>query len=587
MKDIFRFLLGCLFSFVLLLVGNAAVRAQVPDWQMVTAGVNDANAPSFSRTTGIAMDASGNVYTVGYFDGTISFGQHTLTSVGSTDIFIVKWSPVTRSYVYALQAGGSGRDFAVGIALSGASIYVCGTTTLGATFGGITIAPGSGSISNSNVYVAKLTDAGATANWTWVQQVQGSAEEYAGGIAVSGSSVYIEGTFLSPTIGLGPIVLTNTAPPSLPYNAFVAKLYDAGSSASFAWAKVIGGYAQAGTICTNATTVYVTGVGQNTTTFDNLTLYRPTSPGGFVAKLVDAGSSANWVWVESPVGFSGFSLFRVGALAPQGADLYLTGRFAGQVVLGNTTLTNPAMSANNMQSDLYVAKLTDAGATAAWQWGLNATGAGDDYGASVAVRGANVYATGSFNSQTLTLANQTLMLTPGPVRMGLAGDVFVAKLTDTGSSGRVDWARSAGGNLVDEGSGVGLGNGVVYVAGTSEPNPDARFGNYFIRGTAQETAFLASLADPILTATTAPLRTETTNLFPNPAHHRATIQLPALPGIPTATLTLLDALGRTLRTQTALTNANAELDLTGLAPGLYAVRVVAGASTATQRLVVE
>jgi len=77
-------------------------------------------------------------------------------------------------------------------------------------------------------------------------------------------------------------------------------------------------------------------------------------------------------------------------------------------------------------------------------------------------------------------------------------------------------------------------------------------------------------------------------VYPNPAHGRATIQLPALPGATTATLTVLDALGRTLRIQPAALNAKAELDLAGLPAGLYAVRVQAGGSTtATRRLVVE
>ncbi|MDQ2769419.1 MAG: T9SS type A sorting domain-containing protein [Bacteroidota bacterium] len=76
-------------------------------------------------------------------------------------------------------------------------------------------------------------------------------------------------------------------------------------------------------------------------------------------------------------------------------------------------------------------------------------------------------------------------------------------------------------------------------------------------------------------------------IFPNPAHATTTVAVPAVPGVATATLTILDAVGRTLRTQTAPTNAPAELNLTGLAPGLYAVRVQAGAAIATQRLVVE
>ena len=77
---------------------------------------------------------------------------------------------------------------------------------------------------------------------------------------------------------------------------------------------------------------------------------------------------------------------------------------------------------------------------------------------------------------------------------------------------------------------------------------------------------------------------------PNPARTTTTALLPALPGTATATLTLRDALGRALRTQTvALSTAglHQELDLSGLPAGLYAVQVRAGTATATRRLVVE
>lgn len=72
-----------------------------------------------------------------------------------------------------------------------------------------------------------------------------------------------------------------------------------------------------------------------------------------------------------------------------------------------------------------------------------------------------------------------------------------------------------------------------------------------------------------------------------PTHSRATVQLPAIHGTTTATLTILDAPGRTLRTQTAATNARAERDLNGLALGHYAVRVQVSGITTTRQLVVE
>ncbi|GAB3581251.1 fibronectin type III domain-containing protein [Hymenobacter daeguensis] len=80
-------------------------------------------------------------------------------------------------------------------------------------------------------------------------------------------------------------------------------------------------------------------------------------------------------------------------------------------------------------------------------------------------------------------------------------------------------------------------------------------------------------------------------LFPNPAHHTASVVLPAVPGAARAQLTLLNALGQAVRTQAVLltraSETRVQLDLAGLAPGLYSVRVAAGGQSASQRLVVE
>ncbi|MDQ2771199.1 MAG: T9SS type A sorting domain-containing protein [Bacteroidota bacterium] len=99
--------------------------------------------------------------------------------------------------------------------------------------------------------------------------------------------------------------------------------------------------------------------------------------------------------------------------------------------------------------------------------------------------------------------------------------------------------------------------------------------------------FLASLTDPTLTATTAARDAFAFALAPNPAHALASVQLPPVSGATTATLTLLDALGRTVHTRPATPGTRTDFDLSGLAPGLYALRATAGAATATQRLVVE
>ncbi len=67
-------------------------------------------------------------------------------------------------------------------------------------------------------------------------------------------------------------------------------------------------------------------------------------------------------------------------------------------------------------------------------------------------------------------------------------------------------------------------------------------------------------------------------LTPNPAHHTVRLTGPTSP-----TATLLDALGRTVRTWPLAPGEPADFDLRGLSAGLYTVR----AGTAARRLVVE
>jgi hypothetical protein len=78
-------------------------------------------------------------------------------------------------------------------------------------------------------------------------------------------------------------------------------------------------------------------------------------------------------------------------------------------------------------------------------------------------------------------------------------------------------------------------------------------------------------------------------LYPNPAHTTLVVQASASPTT-RATLTLCDALGRRVFTQQVSLSASGlrhELNLTGVPPGLYALRVQMGEASTSQRVVVE
>ena len=452
------------------------------------------------------------------------------------------------------------------IAVSGTSIYIIGSTNGTATFGSITSAPGANQ-ADYDGFVAKLTDAGSSASWSWVQRLGGAQRDYCSGVAVNGSTVYVVGTYTSLTLVLGPTVLTTPYVGVAGY-AFVARLNDLGTSASVAWGLGMNGRLYTKGIAVDNMSVYVTGQ-QGGSGFGNV------DSGGFVGKLTDAGTSASWIWAL-PLGYgrnnerdTNYSSSSIGGLTAGGGEVYLVGYSSGKLMFDSTVL--PAGTGG-----LLVARLADAGASATWQWvkryPTNAIGA------AVVRNGADLYAAGSFGG-ILDLGNTV------PQISAVGGtDVFVAKLASADGSGV--WTRAAGGPASDDANGLVLGStGRLYVAGTAMPS--AQFGSFALTGTSASTSYLAALDAATPTATASAAAGWAIGLSPNPAHGRATIQLPPISGTSTATITLLDALGRPLRTQTAVTNSRAELDLTGLPPGLYAVRVQAGGSTATRRLVVD
>jgi hypothetical protein len=559
---------GCLVLLLALLSGVKAQAQTAPPWQLAMAV--SPIITSFSEYSAMTTDASGNVYLAGTFSGSVGFGGTTLTSSGSDDIFVAKWSSATSRYVWAQQAGGGGVDYVRAIAVNGNSVYVTGGYGQPAIDFGSTSLPNAG---GTDVFVAKLTDAGASASWTWAQRAGGTGSDGSGTLAVRGAEVYLSGAFASPVASFGSLSLTNTssaAPPNATTDAFVAKLIDAGASASWAWAQAAGGIGNDGAtaVALNGTSVYLTGFFYRSAAFGSLSLATGLLDSNlFVAKLTEAAANASFTWAETTSGTGGNIS---GPLVVSGSSLYIAGSIVGTASFGSTTLTSAG------SRDIFVARLTDAGGSGSWSWAQRAGGADYDHAAALVINGSNLYVGGYFIGTTGI----------GGTTLASAGmtDIFLAKLVDTGASGSFGWAQRAGGIGNDELVQLAVDGTRLYAEGRI--SPPASFGGFTIPNTGTfRSTFLASLSDTGASAAASAAPPSGLACRPNPARGTATIDLPALPG---ATLTLTDALGRTLRTQLLRPNSTtAELDLTGLAPGLYQVRVQAGGQQLRQRLVVE
>ena len=88
----------------------------------------------------------------------------------------------------------------------------------------------------------------------------------------------------------------------------------------------------------------------------------------------------------------------------------------------------------------------------------------------------------------------------------------------------------------------------------------------------------------------APALVGEVSVYPNPAHIRATVVVPVIPGAARAIVALLDAQGTVVFEQPVSlsdTGGTAEVPLLGRAPGLYRVQVQAGEQRVVRTLKVE
>jgi hypothetical protein len=95
---------------------------------------------------------------------------------------------------------------------------------------------------------------------------------------------------------------------------------------------------------------------------------------------------------------------------------------------------------------------------------------------------------------------------------------------------------------------------------------------------------------PATTLATAALTATSVGVYPNPATGRFTVSLPALAGARTVEATLRNSLGQVVRRQSVSLTANGthfDVMAEGLGAGVYALRLQAGATTLTKRVVLQ
>ncbi len=155
---------------------------------------------------GMNVDASGNVYTIGNYEGTADFdpsaGVANLTTAGTGDIFISKLD-ANGNFIWAKSMGGTLSDYGgdVKIDLAG-NVYSIGFFAATADFDPSAATSNLISAGDNDIFISKLDING---NFVWVKSIGGTGTDNAASICIDplGKIIYTAGKF-SGTVDFDP-----------------------------------------------------------------------------------------------------------------------------------------------------------------------------------------------------------------------------------------------------------------------------------------------------------------------------------------------------------------------------------------------
>lgn len=315
----------------------------------------------YDRGHSIALDASGNIYMTGDFQGAAYFNPSnnntSLISAGESDVFMAKYD-ASGNYLWAKSVGGLGTDHGSSIALDvSGNVHVIGWFYGTSYFDPSDNAVSLNSAGSLDVFIAKYDAAG---NYLWAKKIGGSSSAGDAGrsIAVDASgNVYAIGDFTGTAYFDHPnntVSLTSAGNGDI----FIAK-YDA--SGNYLWAKKMGGSGAdyGNSIALDASgNVYATGNFRGTADFDpspNTATLTSSGSGHYDIFTAQYDASGNYLWAQRMGGSNddhGYSI----ALDASG-NVYVTGEFR------ETAYFDPANNTLGLTSvgsrDVFIAKYHD------------------------------------------------------------------------------------------------------------------------------------------------------------------------------------------------------------------------------------
>lgn len=385
-------------SFELVSAGNYDIFISKFDSTGAFVWAKQIGGPSNDFCSSLAIDASGNLYFTGKFEGFVDFdpnvGTSILSSLGNTDIFIEKLD-ANGNFLWVKQMGATGPQEGISVAVD-PSNNVCVT---GGFAGSVDFDPNVGvsnlsSTGGIDIFVVKLNSLG---NLIWAKKMGGSSNENGRSIACDNNgNIYTTGILNSPSPcdfdpGSGVFNLTSNGAEDV----FISKL---DSTGNFLWAKVFGGPFN-NDISYNLTVdplgdIIINGSFYDIVDFDpGSSVYNLTSLGQADIFILKLDAFGNFVWAKN-IGGSNYD-YSVGIVTDITGSIYLNGAFPE----GESIDFDPNSGIYNLTStgldDIFILKIDVNGA---FVWVKSFGGVGYDGAASIDIDMAgNIYTAGYFD----------------------------------------------------------------------------------------------------------------------------------------------------------------------------------------------
>lgn len=453
-----------------LLMASAQAFAQTPN--LIWAKTFGGTGTEFVQK--IYVDAAGNTYATGYYQGTVNFDAtqigFTKTSRGSNDVFVAKYGP-TGSAIWVRAFGGAAAEGGTDITLdANGNVIVIGAYASAVMIVDTPSVIGVSSVGSRDVFMVSFDNNGG---FNWAKSIGGAGEDIPTAMKIDQDGNIVLTGFFYGTSDFNPAgnFSNNLTATGITFDVFLAKYSSFGN---YIWAIKIGGNdvdAAYGLAIAPNNDIVITGKIRQTVDFDptngvfNITVsgYEDafvaayTITGALRYAYTFGGSSTNDVVYGNKVAFD------------SNKNIYIGGVFKGTVDFDPAIAVAANYGASTL--DMYISKLDSSGK---FKWVRNFPNVSSSANADEVMNDMVIDANNNIFITGLMLETVEFGYPASNQKTSINGfDIFLAKYTDAGNN---EWAFNFGGTN-DGGYSIGFdGSNDIYLGGYfSAVSPPAYF----------------------------------------------------------------------------------------------------------------